>query len=314
VPVKRLNYFDHQFLREQDFKDEQNYHVEMRRRHNRLFHSWGVAEGLEVERKGEHEIAISPGVALDAKGREIVLVDSVMRDLSSYDRSSHVYITIGYNEAWDEADLHAAGGVEGYARVMEAPKIAEAKDQLPADGSLVTLARVHLDDVGHVGEIEMRPPVRKRAGFTSTAAGWVRLPFKPVPLNPVRVGRKLVRVVSEEETEEYEFIVDEATAYCDEHGGRGSMAIPVPPAAVRIVGFRIVGTTKGSVAVHLYRTGWNPGDDRGERTELLQDTFGGPAFHRDLHCDAPLDEYHGLAVAVIAEGETSIWLVAAKFE
>jgi hypothetical protein len=32
MPVKRLHYFDHQFLVEADFTDEQAYHVGMRRR------------------------------------------------------------------------------------------------------------------------------------------------------------------------------------------------------------------------------------------------------------------------------------------
>jgi hypothetical protein len=312
--VKRLNYFTHQFLREQDFKDEQQYHLEMRRRHNRLFHSWGVAEGLEVHRKGEREISISPGVAIDKEGREIVLLASLTRDLSAFNRDSHTFVTIGYREQWDESDHHTAGGVVGYTRVTETPEISEKKNQPTSDGSVVTLARVHINDVGHVGNIDMSASVRKRAVAPSPAAGWVRMPFKPVRLNPVRVGRKLVRVVSQEEAEEYEFIVDEATAYCDEHGARGSMEIPVPPAAVRITGFRIAGTTRGAVTVHLHRTGWNLSENRGEKTLVLQETFGGPSFHRDLHVDAPLDESHALAVSVIAEGETQIWLVATRFE
>ncbi len=314
MSVKRLNYFTHQFLREQDFKDEQDYHVEMRRRHNRLFHSWGIVEGLEVHRKGEHEITINPGIAIDGQGREIVLLSSVTRDLSSFNRDTHTFVTIGYRESWEESDHHTAGGVEGYTRVTESPDISEKKHQPPTDGSVVVLARVHLNDIGHVGEIDMGASVRKRAVAPSPAAGWVRLPFKPVRLNPVRIGRRLVRVASQEEAEEYEFIVDEATAYCDEHGARGSMEIPVPPAAVRITGFRVAGTTRGAVTVHLHRTGWNVNENRGEKTELLKETFGGPSFHRDLHADAPLDESHALAVSVIAEGETYIWLVAAKFE
>lgn len=314
MSVKRLNYFTHQFLREQDFKDEQHYHVEMRRRHNRLFHSWGVAEGLEVQHKGEREITITPGIAIDGEGREVVLLNPAHRDLSSLSRDSHIYVTVGYREQWDESDHHTAGGVEGYTRVTEAPEVSEKKNQPPADGSVVTLAKVHLNDVGHVGAIDMGASVRKRAISPSPAAGWVRLPFKPVRLNPVRASGRLVRVVSQEIAEEYEFIVDEATAYCDEKGARGSMEVPVPPAATRITGFRVGGTTRGSVTVHLHRTGWNVHENKGEKTLLLQETFGGPTFHRDLHADAPLDESHALAVSVIAEGETYIWLVAAKFE
>ena len=108
MPVKRLNYFTHQFLREHDFKAEQEYHIAMRRQHNRLLHGWGVVEGLEAHKKSDHEIVIDPGIAIDSLGREIVLTAPVVRDLSSFERGSHTYITIAYRESWDEADHHAA--------------------------------------------------------------------------------------------------------------------------------------------------------------------------------------------------------------
>ena len=46
--VKRLNYYNSQFLKENDFNDEQLYHNQMRRFHNRALHTWGIVEGLEV--------------------------------------------------------------------------------------------------------------------------------------------------------------------------------------------------------------------------------------------------------------------------
>ncbi len=315
MSVKRPHYYTHQFLREQDFNEEQQYHVDMRRRHNRLFHTWGVAEGLEVTRKGEREITISPGVALDREGREIVLLSAVTRDLGGLTRDSDTFITIGYGEQWDDADHHSAGGVEGYSRVSESPELAEKKKQPAEDGTVITLARVHISDVGHVGEIHTGPTVRRRALPQSPAAGWVRLPFKPYPISPVRdreTGR-LVRIVSEEVAEEYGFIVDEATAYCDQRGARGSMAIPVPPQAVHLTDFRIAGRTNGAVTVHVHRTGWNLKEKVGENTRVAEVRFQDATFHRDIPINVPLDESHALAVSVFAEGETSIWLVAAKF-
>ena len=47
-PTRRVHYFDHQFLRVEDFTDEQAYHLEMRRAHNRMLHSPGVAHGLAL--------------------------------------------------------------------------------------------------------------------------------------------------------------------------------------------------------------------------------------------------------------------------
>lgn len=314
MSMKRVNYFTHQFLREQDFKDEQAYHLEMSRRHHRMLHGWGVITGLEVQKKGEREITITPGTAIDKEGRELTLTEHVSRDLSSSERSSYTHVTIAYAETWDEADHQAAGGVEGYTRVTESPKIDAGKREPPKDGSVVTLARIQLDDVGHIHRIEMDASIRKPCGISNPAAGWIRLPFKPLRLNPVKVDGKRVRVVSESEAEEVEFVVDEATAYCDQRGARGSMQIPVPPSAKSIVGFRIAGTTAGNVTVHLFRTGWNLQDNKGEKTELLKETVHGPSFHKDIPVESRLDDSHALAVSVKAEGEAVIWLVAVKFE
>jgi len=313
VSIKRLNYFTHQFLREQDFKDEQKYHIEMRRLHNQTLYGWGVVRGLEVKRTGEREITISPGFAIDRDGRELVLTDAVRRDLSSSEHKSEIYITIGYAESWDEVDRHSGAGVDGFTRVTESPEISESKHQ-HTDGSVVTLAKVVINEVGHVHEkIEMGSSVRKEIGARGTI-GWVRLPFKPIRLYPLRIEGKAVRII-DPEAERYEFIVDEFKAYCDENGARGSMGIPVPPGATRIVGFRIAGTASGDVRIHLYRTGWNLHENRGEDKKLLMNTVHGPKFHHEEQVtDGFLDESHTVSVAVEAERAAEIWLVAARFE
>lgn len=312
MSVKRLNYFTHQFLREQDFKDEQNYHLEMRRRHNRLFHAWGVVDGLEVHKKDDLQITIEPGMAVDRDGREIVLAEPIDREVGSFGRDSRTYITIAFGESWDEGDHQNTGGVDGYTRITEHPQIGENK-QRPQDGTVLSLACVHLNDLGHIDHIEMDPLARKLAVVPNPAAGWVRLPFKPVRLSPIRMDRSLVRVVSESEATEYDFTVDEFSAYCWDKG-RGSMGIPVPPTAKAVVGFRIAGTTQGTVEVHLFRGGWNREENKGERYEVLKERLTGPTFHKDFHLEVSLNESHSLAVAVIAEGDSAIWLVAAKFE
>lgn len=76
--IERLNYYEREYLRSFDFIAEQNYHLEMRRRLNLALHLWGIVDGLEVL-KGElapglpEQFYISPGMAIDAYGREIVL-------------------------------------------------------------------------------------------------------------------------------------------------------------------------------------------------------------------------------------------------
>ncbi|HEX2094582.1 MAG TPA: hypothetical protein VHG28_19410, partial [Longimicrobiaceae bacterium] len=73
-PTKRLNYFDHQFLRVDDFDAEQAYHLGMRRAHNSMLHTPGVAWGLVLGTgTGGTPLSVSAGFALDGDGREIVL-------------------------------------------------------------------------------------------------------------------------------------------------------------------------------------------------------------------------------------------------
>ena len=61
--MKRVNYFLGQFLEAQDFLDEQRYHVELRRRRNRLQYGPGILDGLAVTKTGaaaDHASAPAP--------------------------------------------------------------------------------------------------------------------------------------------------------------------------------------------------------------------------------------------------------------
>ena len=72
MTIERVNYFDRQFLRVEDFKDEQDYHVSMRRRHNISHHTWGIVAGLEPTIV-DGSLYVSPGLAVDGFGRELIL-------------------------------------------------------------------------------------------------------------------------------------------------------------------------------------------------------------------------------------------------
>ena len=316
MPVKRLNYFKHQFLEEQDFKDEQLYHLESRRRHNRLLHSWGVAAGLEVRRKGDHEVVIDPGTAYDKDGREIVLEAPKTHDVSHHKDHSTYYLTIAYND--EETDFHSGAG-QGHTRITETPLI-DSVHEPAQDGSVIPLAHIHLHETSRsIRHVQMDIPLRKKAGGQiSPVSGWLRLAFKPVRMERMRVGERLVPTPYKDRDIDSDFIVDIATAYCGEKGGRGTMSIPPPPGASKIRAFRIAGTTSGSVQMELYRTGWNLQENRGEQVRLLRETVTDASFHK--HVELPEDiqylnpESHTLALSVVAEGRTTIWLVAAQFE
>jgi len=81
---QRNRYFYGKLLTVRDFEDEQRYFIEKQRLINRLIHGEGVVCGLKVEKVENKEsfICITPGVALDCCGREIVVPEPVEIDLS----------------------------------------------------------------------------------------------------------------------------------------------------------------------------------------------------------------------------------------
>jgi hypothetical protein len=150
---KRPNYFQSQFLVVRDFQDEQTYHEEMLRRHNRLMHEWGVVrDGLQVRSAGD-DLKIETGSAIDALGREIVLEDPrggklTLADLTAARQAAGAGQDVSITIAFQEVDSPAAddkypppGGDENVTRKVQSPIIAATKS--PAtDGTVIILARV----------------------------------------------------------------------------------------------------------------------------------------------------------------------------
>lgn len=137
-PTKRLHYYDHQFLRVDDFTDEQTYHLGMRRAHNRLLHTPGVAQGLSVS-LADPIVTVTAGVAVDADGRELVLPLDQEIDLSARPDGTF-WITLAYAER--PSDPTTETGAAGDRRWQEEPVLA-AEDAPPADaGVQLVLGRV----------------------------------------------------------------------------------------------------------------------------------------------------------------------------
>jgi hypothetical protein len=140
-PRKRLRYFNGQFLQEQDFIDEQAYHLDRQRRHNRLLHTPGVAEGLEVRATAEPARAeVTPGTAFDGQGRQIILLSDEPRtiNLSSFPNRK-VLVVISYREPELESDPATVGDKQN-TRLLEQGVIqvlqVDANNQpIPVDGN-----------------------------------------------------------------------------------------------------------------------------------------------------------------------------------
>lgn len=171
--IQRPNYFTSQFLIEEDFNEQQAYHRDMRLRHNRSLHEWGVVEGLEVSKTGEKQITVSEGMAIDKEGREIVILpDSPLPDtisLEGLDLNTTTELTIIYREIPEKP--YKIGGETKYTRITERPKFViygantnqdnlqdgnlDLKtDNAPNDGTVIQLAKVTLDGSGNVSTVD----------------------------------------------------------------------------------------------------------------------------------------------------------------
>jgi hypothetical protein len=178
---ERTRFYDGQYLVDQDFIDEQKYHIDRQRRHARTLHVSGVVAGLDVTpAKGARTVEVSPGTALDRDGRQIVLAASWTSQ--EIDGEDYLYIAYRPNPTqMQESDQ----GVRGETRLEEAaiiftnPRLLGEDDpyDLPADsawdkaiwqqyeqGQLpppVMLARLYFD----AGNLQVDSSLRRYSGL-----------------------------------------------------------------------------------------------------------------------------------------------------
>lgn len=137
---KRARYFHGMLMTDRDFREEQIYHNEKRKLLNRTLHGWGVVCGLSIEAKTPNSsvIKITPGMALDCHGNEIIVCKDFEIDLKKTDPHAEInklcpdeeteykyYVAIKYTEVCsDRSPVYApTGGCEEkvceYTRIRE---------------------------------------------------------------------------------------------------------------------------------------------------------------------------------------------------
>ncbi|HEX4834358.1 MAG TPA: tail fiber domain-containing protein [Trebonia sp.] len=115
--TKRVRFFDGQFLQDQDFIDEQNYHLDRQRRAPRGLGVTGVVAGLEVTTSAQYEMTIAPGEAIDSLGRSIVLGQPLVLTFPP-DVSGSFPVVLLYRDV--QTDIATTGG-ESATRWNESP-------------------------------------------------------------------------------------------------------------------------------------------------------------------------------------------------
>jgi hypothetical protein len=136
--MERLRFFQGQLLSAQDFQTEQQYHMEKRRLHNRMLHGFGVADGLAVAMDGSGTaVLISPGLALDPRGNEILVESPVRIDLG-VSTSDVCFVVIEFTETASDP-VPGPNGAE-FSRVKEGYAVSVALEDPPV--GLARLIRV----------------------------------------------------------------------------------------------------------------------------------------------------------------------------
>jgi len=96
--LKRNRFFSGRTLTAEDLQLEQQYFRDRLKRHNLALHGFGVVQGLEVTRKAG-KIYLSPGLALDCAGNEIVVGSKVELNLpADLNERATVFIGLSYFE------------------------------------------------------------------------------------------------------------------------------------------------------------------------------------------------------------------------
>lgn len=188
---KRLNFFDRQFLRAKDLKDEQDYHIDRRRMHNELLHTPGVVESLPNSLKvtavlnSTNRVSVTSGVAINSKGQEIVFNSGQTLNMPAGQPWVDIYVC--YKDVNSEPS--ADPGITGFMRIEESPELRIVPPDIVDTTISVRLARIFLDGNGNFdttkpvnGQIDTSPAYRGAAGTNLTDTSFntitIRNPFQ----------------------------------------------------------------------------------------------------------------------------------------
>jgi hypothetical protein len=154
LEFKRLNFFKGLFTKADDWKQEQNYHIEKHKLHNRCFHSPGIVRGANEELgvivTEDGSIKVRPGCAVDGHGNELYLThthDLLLPELN-HRREEHMevlhYIFIEYHQEYsEERENYQNPNFSGPAFVVERPSVGWTT-VAPDNNSQIELARIGL--------------------------------------------------------------------------------------------------------------------------------------------------------------------------
>lgn len=198
--IERLNYYEGEFLGALDFQTEQEYHRDMRRRHNLGQHAWGIVSGLELVQVPNGgttpppgslptvDIYLQPGVAVDAFGREIVVLNKTQltQDLfASYGNlvgTQEMFIWISYAQLMLQPPADVCTQVNqpnAFGRFQEAFALTVTQDPVGPTGTPIVVDGKAVAPPAQTGDIVFPPddsiPYQEFSADDSTVNWYVPL-------------------------------------------------------------------------------------------------------------------------------------------
>jgi hypothetical protein len=125
--IERLRFFDGERLAAEDLQGIDDFNRSMRQLHNVSLHKPGIANGYAVTgAKGDRQVTIGPGYAIDAQGQEIVLSAPLTLPVPPVAGPTSYYLTLSYptNAALQQTIAETRVGVcvpAGVVRLREEP-------------------------------------------------------------------------------------------------------------------------------------------------------------------------------------------------
>jgi hypothetical protein len=128
--IERLQFFNGQRLFAADLQGLEAFNREMRWLHNQSLHQPGIGNGFAVSgQKGDRQVTIGPGYAIDAAGREIVLTQNQQEPIppaagEADGRPARYDLTVSYPPDADLEETELRAGIchpPGVIRLKEEP-------------------------------------------------------------------------------------------------------------------------------------------------------------------------------------------------
>ena len=120
-PTRRVRYYNNQFLKDQDFIDDQAHRLSVSQAYLRALCVAGVCEGMTLRIDAQKKLQIAPGTAIDPDGKLIALDVERPGPLADNLADGDYLVHIRFAEEEDEMAPPVAGGAQSNTRFTQKP-------------------------------------------------------------------------------------------------------------------------------------------------------------------------------------------------